>query len=33
MERRSDDAEMLICSVRVEDPRADAEMIADFWPE
>ena len=28
-----DDAEMLICSVRIEDPRADAEMIADFWPE
>jgi mannose-6-phosphate isomerase-like protein (cupin superfamily) len=28
-----DDAEMLICSVRVEDPRADAEMIEDFWPE
>jgi mannose-6-phosphate isomerase-like protein (cupin superfamily) len=27
------DAELIIVSTRSEDPRADAEMIADFWPE
>jgi mannose-6-phosphate isomerase-like protein (cupin superfamily) len=28
-----DDAELVICSVRVEDPRADAETTPDFWPD
>ena len=28
-----DDAELMICSVRIDDVRADAEMIEDFWPE
>jgi mannose-6-phosphate isomerase-like protein (cupin superfamily) len=28
-----DDAELLICSVRIDDPRADAELVEDFWPE
>ena len=28
-----DDAELVICSVRLEDPRADAEIVLDFWPE
>ena len=28
-----DDAELVICSVRVDDPRADAELVADFWPD
>jgi mannose-6-phosphate isomerase-like protein (cupin superfamily) len=27
------DAELVICSVRVEDPMADAETTPDFWPE
>jgi len=27
-----DDAELLIVSVRVEDPRADAAFVEDFWP-
>jgi len=27
------DAELVICSVRVEDPRAEAELVDDFWPE
>jgi len=27
-----DDAELLIVSVRVDDPRADAALIEDFWP-
>lgn len=27
------DAELLIVSVRSEDPRLDAEQIADFWPD
>src|SRR5437867_3038884 len=26
-----DDAELLICSVRTEDPRADTETVEDFW--
>jgi mannose-6-phosphate isomerase-like protein (cupin superfamily) len=29
---RPEDAELVICSVRVDDPRADAEMVEDFWP-
>jgi len=28
-----DDAELMICSVRIDDVREDAEMIEDFWPE
>ena len=28
-----DDAELVICSVRVDDPQADAEIVEDFWPE
>src|SRR5947209_18176052 len=28
-----EDAELVICSVRVEDAHADAETAADFWPE
>ena len=28
-----DDAEMMICSIRIEDGRADAEIVEDFWPE
>ena len=28
-----EDAELVICSVRLDDPRADGEMIQDFWPE
>jgi mannose-6-phosphate isomerase-like protein (cupin superfamily) len=27
------DAELMICSVRVDDPRADAELVDDFWTE
>jgi mannose-6-phosphate isomerase-like protein (cupin superfamily) len=27
-----EDAELVICSVRVDDPREDAEMIEGFWP-
>jgi mannose-6-phosphate isomerase-like protein (cupin superfamily) len=27
-----DDAELLIISVRVEDPRSDAALVEDFWP-
>ena len=27
------DAELVICSLRLEDPRADGELIDDFWPE
>lgn len=26
------DAEVIICSVRLDDPQADAEMEDDFWP-
>jgi mannose-6-phosphate isomerase-like protein (cupin superfamily) len=26
------DAELLICSTRSEDPRAEAELVEDFWP-
>ncbi|HXO07046.1 MAG TPA: cupin domain-containing protein [Solirubrobacteraceae bacterium] len=28
-----DDAELIICSVRLDDPRADAEIVEGFWPE
>src|SRR3954470_2893293 len=28
----SDDAELIIVSVRIEDGRADAEIVEDFWP-
>jgi len=28
-----DDAELVICSVRLEDPRADADMVEGFWPD
>jgi mannose-6-phosphate isomerase-like protein (cupin superfamily) len=28
-----DDAELLICSVRMDDPRADGEIVEGFWPE
>ena len=28
-----DDAELVICSVRVDDPQADGEVVQDFWPE
>ena len=28
----SEDAELVICSVRLDDPRADGEMVEDFWP-
>lgn len=27
------DAELVICSVRLDDPRADAEIVDGFWPE
>ena len=27
------DAELMICSVRIDDVREDAEMIEEFWPE
>jgi len=26
------DAELVICSVRLDDPRADGEIVEDFWP-
>ena len=28
-----DDAELLIVSVRLDDPRADGEIVEGFWPE
>jgi mannose-6-phosphate isomerase-like protein (cupin superfamily) len=28
-----EDAELVICSVRVDDPEADAQIVEDFWPE
>jgi mannose-6-phosphate isomerase-like protein (cupin superfamily) len=28
-----EDAELLMCSVKVDDPRTDAEMVDDFWPD
>jgi mannose-6-phosphate isomerase-like protein (cupin superfamily) len=27
------DAELVICSVRLDDPRADGELVEDFWPD
>jgi mannose-6-phosphate isomerase-like protein (cupin superfamily) len=27
-----EDAELVICSVRIEDPRGDAEIVEGFWP-
>ena len=27
-----DDAELVICPARLDDPRADGELIEDFWP-
>src|SRR4051794_24654249 len=26
------DAELIICSVRIDEPREDAELVQDFWP-
>jgi mannose-6-phosphate isomerase-like protein (cupin superfamily) len=28
-----EDAQLVICSVRVDDPRADTEVVEDFWPD
>jgi mannose-6-phosphate isomerase-like protein (cupin superfamily) len=28
-----EDAELVIVSVRLDDPRADGEIVQDFWPE
>jgi mannose-6-phosphate isomerase-like protein (cupin superfamily) len=28
-----DDSELVICSVRLEDSRADGEIVEGFWPE
>ena len=28
-----DDAELIICSVRLDDPSADPEIVEDFWPD
>src|SRR3954447_4348187 len=30
---RPEDAELIIVSVRLEDARADAELVQDFWPD
>jgi mannose-6-phosphate isomerase-like protein (cupin superfamily) len=27
-----DDAELVICSVRLDDPGGDADLVSDFWP-
>ncbi len=27
-----EDAELVICSVRLDDPRGDGELVQDFWP-
>jgi mannose-6-phosphate isomerase-like protein (cupin superfamily) len=27
-----EDAELVICSIRLDDPRADGEMVEGFWP-
>jgi mannose-6-phosphate isomerase-like protein (cupin superfamily) len=27
-----DDAELVICSIRLQDPHADGELIENFWP-
>jgi hypothetical protein len=26
-------AELVICSVRLDDPRADGELVEEFWPD
>ena len=28
-----EDAELIICSVRVDDPRSEAETVEGFWPD
>jgi mannose-6-phosphate isomerase-like protein (cupin superfamily) len=28
-----DDAELVICSVQLDDPRADGEIVEGFWPD
>lgn len=28
-----DDVELVICSIRLDDPRADGEIVENFWPE
>jgi mannose-6-phosphate isomerase-like protein (cupin superfamily) len=28
-----DDAVLIMCSMRTDDPGEDAELVADFWPE
>ena len=28
-----EDAELVIVSVRLDDPQADGEIVEDFWPE
>jgi mannose-6-phosphate isomerase-like protein (cupin superfamily) len=28
-----DDAVVIMCSMKADDPRADIEMVEDFWPE
>jgi mannose-6-phosphate isomerase-like protein (cupin superfamily) len=27
-----DEAELVICSIRLDDPRGDGELVEDFWP-
>ena len=29
----SDEAEVILCSVKIDDVRADVELEEDFWPE
>jgi mannose-6-phosphate isomerase-like protein (cupin superfamily) len=28
-----DDAVLIVCSVRTDDPQADTELVEDFWPD
>jgi hypothetical protein len=28
-----DEAVLIMCSVKTEDPRADVELVEDFWPD
>ena len=28
-----DDAVLIVCSVRLDDPQADVEVVEDFWPD
>src|SRR5947209_7413621 len=28
-----DDAELVICSIRIDDAQGDGELVEDFWPE